>query len=317
MKKKFLKLTAIILIFSLTSCSNENPMSRQSFMLNTLCEISIYSGKDKAVLNGAFDKITYYEDMFSTTVEGSDIYKLNHADGDFVEVSDDTIKILEDSKKYYELSGGLLDITLGNATSLWDFTGENNTLPDDGKIKAAILNIGCNNIIIDGTKVSLKNGVNIDLGAVAKGYIADRVREYLEQNGVSRAIINLGGNVIVMGSKSKNEDWTVGIRDPFNEEKTLDQNVSVSDKSVVTSGIYERYFKIGDKVYHHILDPKTGYPCETDIAGITIISDCSEQGDAFSTISLILGSEKAEKFMKDNGVSGIIVKKDKEIIKVE
>jgi len=302
-KKFFLIFFCVVF---LSSCSPVS-ISRESYKLNTLCQITVYSYTDEKILDGAFEIIDKYERLLSKNIEVSDIYKLNHANGSFVEISSETYELLKRCIEYYKLSEGLFDITLGNATSLWDFTGNKNTPPDAESIKQAIKNIGCENIVLENNKAALKNEVTIDLGGVAKGYIGDKVKEYLIENNVKSAIINLGGNVVLVGDKN-NDDFTVAIKDPSQKNGgLLNEKLYLKDKSIVTSGIYERYFEYNSKTYHHILDPKTGYPCESDISGVTVIGDSSELCDAYSTICLLYGSQKAIEFLEANNMQGIII----------
>lgn len=300
-----------IIIFTFTGCQkNKQPVSKEAFLLDTFISISIYDldlSKDQnndadIILDNCISKIKYYESLFSRTIETSDVSKINNAKGTPVKVSDETFDLIKKGIYYSDISDGLFDITIAGATKLWDFHENNssNTLPDDELINAAVSHISYKNIIIDETNktVALKDPLaEIDLGGLAKGYIADRIKEYLVLKNVTSAIINLGGNILTIGSKPDNQPFKIGIKKPFFPGEII-TDVSLTDNGVATSGIYERYFKINDKVYHHILNPKTGYPVETDLYSVSVISDSSVESDALGTICILLGKEKASDFVK-------------------
>ena len=198
-------------------------------------------------------------------------------------------------------------------TELWDFKSDDPKLPQQQEIDKALETVGYENVkLTEGDTVTLADpDAEIDLGGIAKGYIADRVTEYLEQQGVEKAIINLGGNVCVIGSKADDTPWNIGIERPYSGRTELIGSVKVSDATVVTSGIYERMFKKNGRTYHHVLDPETGYPAETDLEAVTIIAKkgYSAYCDGLSTTCLMLGGDKAtaliEKLQKEKPEAGL------------
>ena len=277
-----------IICLLLIGC-NEKPKNLKSsrFMLDTIVTLDINC--DQKTLEEAFLLCEKYENLLSKTRKNSDVYKLNNAD-DYITVSKDTVKIIKRSVYFSGLSGGLFDITICPVTNLWDFEGT--TLPDRKEIEEAIKNVNYERIKADGEKVFL-DGTEIDLGGIAKGYIADKLLSFFKEKNVADGIINLGGNVIVFGDKEK----SVGIAKPFSENEIV-AKVKLKNKSIVTSGTYERFIDIDGKIYHHILDPKTGYSCETDLNSATVIGDTSLDLDALSTICILLGKEKATKLIE-------------------
>ncbi len=285
----------IVIIIAQTGCSSTEPVKKSLFMLDTTCTITAYGAGGEKAIKEAFDLGVEYENMLSTTIEGSEVYKINHADGKPVEVSDDTIQILEKAIYYSQVSDGLFDVSAGSLTSLWGFGEDKKTVPAPEQIEASMATIGYKDIKIDGNTVTLlKPGAQLDFGAIAKGYIADRLSELMISEGIEGGIINLGGNVITFGEKPTGKPWIVGIQQPFADRNETIGAVTVGPKSVVTSGIYERSFTAPDgNFYHHILDLSTGYPVENDLAGVTIISDLSVDGDGLSTTCFLLGTEKA------------------------
>lgn len=320
-KSALLLLFAAVIAFSSVSCSNtgknQKPyISDTKFVLNTVCTISLYDKQDQSVLNQAFRLLTHYDNLFSISVKGSDVYRINHAGGEPVKVDPDTLAVFREGIRYSEESGGLFDITVGALTTLWNIEGENPKVPPESAIQAAVKTVNYKKITIDGDTVTLKNkDAMIDLGGVAKGYIADEVKDYLVSQGVHRAIVNLGGNVVVIGSKAKDTPWVVGVQQPFMDRNTDVGSLYVSDKSVVTSGIYERYFIQDGKLYAHILDPRTGYPVDNNLSSVTIVSDESREGDGLSATCFLLGVDKATKLVESlKDVEAIFITKDGQIV---
>lgn len=298
-------LTAVIIIPQ-TGCGGKEPVSGSEFCLDTSCEITIYDmegmSEDKAagIIDQAFAEIREYENMLSRTVEGSDVYRINHADGKSTEVSAETLDVIRTGLLMAELSGGKFDITVGALTDLWKFTSDNPSVPEDQEISKALETVGYENITMKGNEVGLSDSeTRIDLGGVAKGYIADKTGEYMEAQGVTKAIINLGGNITAIGEKEEDTPWTIGIERPYSDRSEIVGSIKVSDKTVVTSGIYERQFVEDGVRYHHVLDPQTGYPAETDLEAVTITAVKGNSGfcDSLSTACLILGKEKAHRLV--------------------
>lgn len=316
MRKKILLICSLAIFTFLSACRGNKMMSvsQTGFCFDTVISITIYDSTNKALIDSCFGLANYYENIFSRTIDGSDIYKINHSDGRPTVVSSETIDLLSTAIKYSVLTDGIVDPAIGGVSSLWDFHNFG-VIPDKSDIKAAICHVNYENIIITGNTVTLTDpNTDIDLGFIAKGYIADKIKEYLILEGVNSAIINLGGNVLTIGSKPDGSPFTIGIQEPFADTGTAATVVSVDDKSVVTSGIYERYFTYGGSIYHHILDTDTGYPVCTDLFGVTIISDSSTDGDALSTACLALGYEKAVELINSfENTDAIFITSDGEI----
>lgn len=285
--KKILLINLTFVLLMLCGCvQQENNDTR--FLLDTV--VTLTANCDNATLDGAFALCEDYEKLLSRTIKGSDVYNLNNSD-DFTDVSEHTQKIIEKAVYYGDLSGGKFDITIYPVSSLWDFNNE--VIPTRDEIAAALKNVDYQSVEISDLGVNL-NDKKIDLGGIAKGYIADRLCEYFKKNDVTEGIINLGGNVVVFGER----DYTVGIKKPFAEGE-LAASVKVRNKTIVTSGTYERYIPADTMLYHHILDPKTGYACETDLCSATIISNSSIDADALSTVCILLGLDKAKELIEN------------------
>lgn len=304
MKKNKILLAAAVSIFIaaiatlLISGQSKTPISQTEFMLDTICTITLYDwrGNEDDILSEAYEVCHQCEMRLSTTVSSSDIYKINHSHGKTVTVSQETAGLLTDALEYCRVSDGAFDITIYPAKRLWDFSGRSQKIPDQKKLAAAIQLVDYTMIHIDGRQVTLPDGMGIDLGAIAKGYAADQVAAYLTDHGVRSAVIDLGGNIYVIGSRPDGSDWRVGIREPF-QNNQLDV-VEVSDCSVVTSGIYQRYLEADGKLYHHILNADNGMPCETGLNSVTIIGSSSEQCDALSTVCILLGYDQSTQLLR-------------------
>ena len=295
--------TTDYLVIPLTT-GEVSPISACSYdLLHTVCTIQLYDSTDYTILNECFAVIDTYEKLFSRTLSGSEVYAINHASANpehpqtTFTVSDELKDILEFSLSYAEQSDGALDISIAPLSSLWDFSNlEHKTeAPAEADIHAARALVDYKNITLEGNTLSFaKEGMQLELGAVAKGYIADRVKEFLLSKGITSAIINLGGNILLVGEKPDGAAFNVGIQKPFENRDSVVVAISeLKDCSMVSSGIYERYFyDTSGTFYHHILNPATGYPCDTDLLQVTIISPDSATGDALSTACFALGLEK-------------------------
>ncbi len=286
---KILLATAAICLLT-TGCRTKEIDGSAAFF-DTVIRIEIQGRDDQELIDQCLELCRKYEKLFSKTVEGSDIDRINRAGGASVAVSEETVFLLEKAIHYSELSDGRFDITIAPVSSLWQF--ENNpdgTLPSEEAIQEAVSHVDWHCIQIDGAEVTLTDpAAQLDLGGIAKGYIADQLKKYLQSEGVEHAILNLGGNILTIGSRTDGKDFRIGIQKPFDEQGASIATVEVNDQSVVSSGVYERCFEKNGTLYHHILDPATGYPYENNLLSVTIISDTSVDGDALSTTCFALG----------------------------
>lgn len=280
--------------------SSTDPLSRSEFALDTLCTVTLYEPADPALLDAAFTLIAAEEALLSRTKEGSDVGRVNHAAGAPTQVGEDTAELIALGLEYSALSGGIFDITVGRLSELWDFSG-GGRLPEAAELAEAVASVDYRKLSVAGQTVTLADpDSRLELGAIAKGYIADRVAELLKQEGAVSAVIDLGGNVVTVGSKPDGSAWNIGVQQPFGRERSeLIGLIQVAgDASLVTSGIYERNFEREGVLYHHILDPRTGYPAETDVIGVTVVSKSSARGDALSTVCLLLGREEGSRLLE-------------------
>ncbi len=282
------------------------------------------------LITEAFKLCDKYEKLLSKTIDSSDISKINNAGGKSVAVDPITIEVLNKGIEYGDLSDGAFDITIGKATDLWNFTEVDDTgaktgsVPDEKVLTEAITHVDYKSVVIEGNTVRLTDPQGeIDLGGIAKGFIADKVTEFLEKEGVTSAVVNLGGNIVVIGEKGSSlseptgQLFAIDVKDPTSENGEMLGRLSCKDKTIVTSGTYERYFELDGKRYHHILDTKTGYPTDTDVLSVTIIAEkgMSVDCDGLSTSCLALGMEKGISLVKKmDGVRAIFVNTDGEVV---
>lgn len=297
----FCLILASLCPFSLTGCQrNAAETTKTGFYLNTIVSITLYdrSGEDP-LFDEAMSLIGEYDSLLSKTAEGSDIYRINHADGSPVEVDARTAELLSIALSYASLSDGLVDPTIGTLSDLWSFGDTNEGIvPSREDIEEALSHIDYTKVKLSGNTVTLLDPkVRLDLGFIAKGYIADKLKEFLTKNGVENGIINLGGNVLTIGTKPDGSDYYIGVQKPFAETGTALTTLTVRDRSLVSSGNYERYFEKDGILYHHILSTRDGYPVNSGLNGVTIISENSVDGDALSTLCFILGYEKGRKLI--------------------
>lgn len=325
-------LVCTIIIISQTACAAKEKAGfsdTQYDLLNTTCTVTIYdinAKEAKQLIDETFALCLDYEKQLSKTIEGSDIYKVNNSGGLPVKISESTAFLIEQGLYFGDISQGNFDITVGNLSNLWDFSADSPKVPAQDKIEEAVETINYTKLQLspelegdDGRYLQMKNsGGELDLGGIAKGYIADRAAQFLMDKGVTKAIINLGGNIVAIGEKSQDVPWNIGVEKPFSDRREIIGSVPVKNKTVVTSGIYERMFVEDGILYHHILDVKTGYPVSTDVEAVTLVGEMgkSMECDALSTICLMLGSEKGLELIESTpGVEAAFIDKNGNIKK--
>lgn len=314
--KRWVAFILLLVTVTLTGCKNptsKEPEIVQAFAFNTFITITVYDDVPKGVTDTCLKMCNDYELIFSRTNPNSELFKLNET-GHLV-CSDILIEGIQTGLEYSALSKGAFDITIASVNDLWSFSSAKPVLPDPDKIKTELPKVDYRNVIVNGNEVFLKNNAKIDLGAIAKGLIADKLKEYLVSQNVHHALINLGGNILLIGGKSSSEDFSIGIQKPFANDKTPILGLKISDRSIVSTGIYERCFTLDNKFYHHILNPQTGYPYENEIAGITIISKNSITADALSTTCYCLGINDGLKLVNSlPDTYAVFIKKDGSLI---
>lgn len=284
--------------------------TQQSNQIGTQISIGIYDTSEVSgeVFDELFLLIDHYEMMISKNIESTELSKINQMAGkEAVQVSDDLYAVIKAGLEYAEVSHGYFDISIGAVVNLWDIGGEHQNLPEASAIEAATSKVQYKDVVLDDRDHSVmlkKEGMVLDLGGIAKGYISDKVGEKINEKGYTSAIINFGGNVYGVGAKPGDRDWVVGVRNPMSEG--IVGTIAVKNKAVISSGVYERFFTQDGVRYHHIINPKTGYPEQNDVMSVTIITDKGVDGDALSTTLFLMGLEKGLAYAEENPMIEVI-----------
>lgn len=294
----------------------------ESYCMGTIISQRVYGDNAKIAAVKVEDEIKRVESLMSFFLDSSEVSKLNKAAGKHeVKLSNEVLFVLNRAKYYSKLCDGSFDITIAPVARLWGIFTGNEKLPSKEEINEALKLTGYKHLSINndlGTSKLEKLGQCVDLGAIAKGYAADRAIDIYKQHGIESAFVNLGGNVMLLGNKPDGSPWRVGIQNPLLERGKCLGAVNATNKTVVTSGDYIRYFEKDNKKYHHILDPRTGYPADSSLISTTIVSEKSIDADALSTAIFILGLKEGIKLIdSQKGIEAIFITKDKEIYVTE
>ena len=305
MKKLLCLLSAVV---CLASCAPraEKEYSTTVYAMDTVMELKAYGENAEEALRLSKEKIIGLDGKLRRGSESSEIYALNS--GKTVTVSDETCEIISKALEIVNETGGAFDISLAPVTDLWGFYTKDYYLPTEEEIEEARDKTGCGGISLSGNKVSMGKETKIDLGGIAKGYLAGKIAGIYRECGVRSGIVSLGGNVQAIGKRQNGKDWNVAVMSP-------DSNgylgvVSVSDKAVVTSGGYQRFFEKDGKVYHHIIDPETGYPAESGLVSVTVVCDDPTLADGLSTAIYVMGMRKGLEFRQKKGGFELILEDD-------
>lgn len=315
--RKLVGILMVLWLFSGCSQAGESQLETVScefFAMDTYVSLSGTGIEAEAALDASQHFVEELEGAISRTDETSEIYALNHSDGEVVIVSDMTYEVLSIAVACAEKTDGYFDPTICAVTDLWGIGSENQGVPNAQEIAIALETVSYENIVLlEDNGVKLLNQAQIDLGAVGKGYAADCIKEIYEEYGVDSGIIALGGNLYLVGEKAENTSWNVGIVDP---DQTDEYNIGIQvvDQSVVTTGAYERYFVEEDVTYHHIFNTETGYPTTEDIKSVTVISENSTIADIYATALFAMGYEDAIALAEgESEIQVIIIREDNEV----
>lgn len=290
--------------------------SRDIFAMDTYMTLTAYGKNAKKALDEAVDEINNIEQLVSTGIDSSEVSQIN--ENGKGSVSETTGYLIKRSKEIYDSTNGVFDITIYPIMQAWGFPTENYRVPGKKELKKLRGLMGADHVLYDEKKQEVtlnKEGMKIDLGGIAKGYTSSKVMDIFKENGISSAVISLGGNVQTLNGKPDGSDWRVAVENPADTGSYIGV-LSIKDKAVITSGGYERYFKQDGKTYHHIIDPATGYPANNGLTSVTIVSDDGTLADGLSTSLFIMGAEKAQKYWKEHSdeFDTILVKDDGSIL---
>lgn len=307
MKRRFLAIISAFSTILLSSCTNAPRKSEEHFFaMDTYMTLEAYGENGEKAVSEAKECVIELEKLLSVNDENSEIYALNH--GKNPVLSQETLDLTRKSLEYAAKTNGAFDPTVYPITSVWGFTTGEKRVPDSAEIASLLEKVGYEKVLTAGENVVLQNGAELDFGGIAKGFASDKCADIMRKNGINSAILNLGGNVYALGKRSDGNLWRVGVADPLGESAEDKAGIlSVSDRAVVTSGNYQRSFTQNGVVYGHIIDPKTGYPADSDLLSVTIISPDGTLCDALSTALFVMGREEAVRFYRENSGFDIIL----------
>ena len=296
---------ALALTFSLTACGQapeEAPADREIYAMDTVMEVQAWGDGGEAAVEETEQMLYDLDALLSRTREGSQVWELNHSGGPMTP-EEDLAELLVRSEHYTRETGGTFDITIAPVVEAWNFTGEEPRVPEEAELADLLDRVGMFHIHWEDGQVRLDPGTEIDLGGIAKGWASDRVVEIYEAHEIPRGLVYLGGNMLAWGSRPDGTPWRIGVQDPHDPEGYLGV-LSLEDAFAITSGGYQRYFEDEGEIYHHIVDPATGYPAESGLDSVTVVADKTfgngAMCDALSTALFVMGEEEALDYWRDH-----------------
>lgn len=298
-------LTITVVAFSGCDLNNnaaiENKASRSLTALDTIVDLTVYGDNGEEILDYLEKRLNNYENKFSVTIDSSEVSAINSSNGEFVNVSAETYRLVSEAAQISALTDGAFDITVYPIVKEWGFTTGEYNVPESKRIRSLLASVGSEKIQFNSESkgVKLLKGMSIDLGGIAKGYIAMKLTEIMKTEGLSSGLVSLGGNIHALGTKPNGNPWQIAIQHPTQASGYLGV-LALTDRAAITSGGYQRYFEQDGEIYQHIIDPKTGAPARSDILSVTVITDNGIMGDAVSTALYVMGSEKALAFLEQH-----------------
>ena len=311
--KRPLALCLPLCLCLLAGCS-EQSYSRTIFAMDTVMELDAYGPHAQAGVAAANDEINRLEKLLSVTREDSEVWAVNHSGGTPVTVSDDTAALLREAIDVGNRSGGALDVTLYPVLRAWGFTTDSYQIPDEGTLSELLQRVDYTAVSLEGNTLNLPDGMELDFGALAKGYAGEQCARLMKEAGVTSGLLVLGGNVQTVGAKPDGSPWRVEVQDPGGETGDSLGLLELVDQAAVTSGGYQRYFEEDGIRYWHILDPATGAPARSGLVSVTIVGNSGTLCDALSTTLFVLGKDKALDYWRENpGFEALLVDEDRNI----
>lgn len=282
---------------SAQTSAEESSQTREVYAMDTVMTLEAYGQNADAALDAAVAEIERLDALWSIASSDGEIAQLNAEKQ--ITASADTLALLTRAKEISTATDGLFSTTIAPLMEAWGFTSGDYRVPDEAELSALLAHVDDEEIAISGSTVTIPADAKVDLGGIAKGFTSARVMEIFHENGIKNGILSLGGNVQALGTKPDGSLWRVGLQDPANE-RALFATLELADKAVITSGAYERNFEQNGVVYHHIIDPRTGYPAESGLSSVTIVSDDGTLADGLSTTLFIMGKEAAVEFWRSH-----------------
>lgn len=312
---KRLLCAALMLLTFLSGCS-ANPTRQQFFAMDTVMSITAYGKYAEAAVAAAVTQVNRLEALLSRTRTGSDVAALQLAAPQAVALSEDTLQVLRLAQEWYKKTDGAFDVTIAPVTTAWGFGGSGEyQVPSPEKLKELLTMVDGSSLILSEMEAALpRQGMQIDLGGIAKGYAGAQAEQILRSHGIQSALLDLGRNITVIGTKPDGSDWRVAVQDPVNPNGTVGV-LSLQDCSAVTSGGYQRYFEQDGVRYHHIIDPRTGYPAASGLLSATVVCSDSALADLLSTAVFVLGEQAAlELWRAEGGFELVLITEDCRIV---
>lgn len=267
-------------------------------LFSTVVSITLYDCTDRELLKNCFSLLAEYETIFSRTLPGSELYAVNHNISGSADLSKELAEVLSLGLSYLEISKKHFDLTIAPLSDLWGFGSEAPKVPESAAVQNCLAAVNGAEVRLHESHLVYPAGTQFDLGAIAKGWLADRAAAYLKEQGIESALINLGGNTLALGKKPDGSAYRIGIAMPFSSPE-LAGVLAIKNKSIVTSGIYERFFIEDGTLYHHILDAVTGYPVQNDLLSVTVVCENSALADLLSTVCFLLGADDGLALIED------------------
>lgn len=284
--------------------------TRQLFAMDTVMSFTAYGKNSEQAVDAAVKEVQRLDELLSTGNPDSEVSAINSKGSGTL--SDDTKTILTEATEIYRETDGLFDVTIYPLMQLWGFPTQEYHVPTESELKEALAKVDASQIVIEGDQVTLGTGQQMDLGGIAKGYTSARIMEIYREYGITSGMVSLGGNVQTLGTRPDGKDWNIGIQNPDGQQGSLLAALPVENKAVITSGGYERYFEEDGNTYIHILNPKTGYPADSGLVSVSIISENGMLADALSTSLYLMGEEKAAEYWRTHADAFDMILEDKD-----
>ncbi len=284
--------------------------TRQLFAMDTVMSFTAYGKNSEQAVDAAVKEVQRLDELLSTGNPDSEVSAINTKGSGTL--SDDTKTILTEAMEIYRETDGLFDVTIYPLMQLWGFPTQEYHVPTESELQKALTKVDASQIVIEGDQVTLGTGQQMDLGGIAKGYTSARIMEIYREYGITSGMVSLGGNVQTLGTRPDGKDWNIGIQNPDGQQGSLLAALPVENKAVITSGGYERYFEEDGNTYIHILNPKTGYPADSGLVSVSIISENGMLADALSTSLYLMGKEKAAEYWRAHADAFDMILEDKD-----